>query len=319
MNVISGLEALHNPLKDTVVAIGVFDGVHRGHQEILHQTVREARSQDYQPIALTFDINPVALFAPEHAPPSIVTLEQRIELIEKYGGGIETVAVVHFDHAFAGLSPEAFVTEILEGRLGARHVLVGADFCYGRNRSGNVTTLLQSGTLQGFAVTIVPPFLIQEERVSSTRIRQLIAQGDLPEARELLGHSFIIEGRVVAGKQLGRTLGYPTANLQSLEAAQLLPGRGIYAAYTHFSSGLMVRTAVSVGINPTIEKGNRQTVEAYLMDGFEEDLYGRRLAVDFRSKIRDEQQFDNLALLTAQIRDDVAKIESLLPVISVLQ
>jgi riboflavin kinase/FMN adenylyltransferase len=308
MRVIQGLEALTEPYQKTAIAIGVFDGVHRGHQEILHQTVREARSQGYIPLALTFDIHPTELFAPENAPSYIASLTQRAELMDAYGGGLEGVVIARFDRAFAGLSPEDFVTHILEQQLGARHVLVGADFCYGRGRAGTVTTLLQAGAVNGFAVTVVPPFLLHEERVSSTRIRQLIAEGRLPEAIELLGHSFVVQGTIGQGKRLGRTLGYPTANLVPTQPGQLLPGNGVYAAYAHLADGTIHRAAVSVGVNPTTDTDNARKVEAFLMDGFEGNIYGQSLSLDFRRNIRDEQKFDGLEALVSQMGKDVTEI-----------
>lgn len=309
MRVIYPLQTETETFRETAVAIGVFDGVHRGHQEILKQTVREARSQGLTPLAMTFDIHPSELFAPEHSPPYIASLEQRYDLINQFGSGIEIAAVVQFDRAFAHLSPEAFVSEILEAKLGARHVLVGADFCYGKGRSGTVTTLLGAGARNGFAVTVVPPFLINGERVSSTQIRGLVADGDLPAARHLLGHSFVVQGTVGRGKQLGRTLGYPTANLIPRDPRLLLPGNGIYAAYAYLADGRSIRAAVSVGLNPTTDTDSRRKLEACLMDGFDEDLYGQSLALDFREKIRDEQKFDTLDALTAQMAQDVAEIE----------
>ena len=314
MNVIHGLEMLTTPFARSAVAVGVFDGVHRGHQEILKQTAREARSQGYVPIALTFDIHPSELFAPDSAPPYIASLPQRAELIDAYGGGIEAVVIVRFDRAFAALSPQAFVADVLEAKLGARHVLVGADFCYGKGRSGNVTTLLQSGARDGFAVTAVPPVLLHGERISSTQVRRLVAEGRLPEAVGLLGHPFVVRGHVGRGKQLGRTLGYPTANLLPAQPRQLLPGHGVYAAYALLGDGVPRRAAVSVGVNPTTDHDGRRKVEAFLMDGFSGDLYDRPLALDFRAKIRDERRFDTLAALVAQMERDIAQVTESLPV-----
>jgi len=295
-------------LQDTVVAIGVFDGVHRGHQEILKQTVREARSQGLTPVALTFDIHPTELFAPHQSPPYIASLPQRVGLMEAHGGGIEAAAVIRFDRDFAGLSPEAFVANVLEGRLGARHVLVGADFCYGTRRSGSVTTLLRDGARNGFAVTVVPPILIGGERVSSTQIRGLVAGGDLPAALGLLGHPFVVQGVVGHGKELGRTLGYPTANLHPTQPGQLLPGNGIYAAYARLADGRTLRAAVSVGTNPTTDSDSGRKIEAFLMDGFTGDLYDQPFELDFREKVRDERKFDDLDSLITQMGQDVHQI-----------
>ena len=308
MRIINPLQDAPETLQNTVVAIGVFDGVHRGHQEILKQTVREARSQGLSPVALTFDIHPGELFAPEQSPPYIASLSQRAALMAEYGGGIETVAVACFDRAFAGLSPDAFVSEILEARLGAKHVLVGADFRYGSQRAGSVTDLLQDGAKCGFTVTVVPPILIHGHRVSSTQIRGLIAEGNLPAAIDLLGHPFVVEGTVGSGKRLGRTLGYPTANLHPTQPRQLLPGNGVYAAYARLQSGRTVRAAVSVGTNPTTDTDGGRKVEAFLMDDFTGDLYGQTFALDFREKVRNEQKFDGLDALVSQMALDVAGI-----------
>ena len=225
---------------------------------------------------------------------------------------MEAVAIVRFDRDFAGLSPEAFVADVLEGKLGARHVLVGADFCYGTRRSGTVTTLLGAGARNGFAVTVVPPILIHGERVSSTQIRGLVAEGDLPAARHLLGHPFVVQGTVSRGKQLGRTLGYPTTNLVPIQPRLLLPGNGIYAAYALIPDGRQVSAAVSVGTNPTTDTDDRRKIEAYLMDGFDEDLYATALELDFREKVRDEQKFDSLEILVEQIGEDVAQVAAIL-------
>ncbi len=308
MNIYFGLNSLPEPPRRAAVAVGVFDGVHRGHQEILLQTTREARSQGYLPVAMTFDIHPSELFAPDHAPPYIASLEQRIAWMETLGG-IDTVVVVQFDRAFADLSPQAFVADVLEQKLGARHVLVGSDFCYGKGRVGNITSLVTAGARDGFAVTVVPPFLIHEERVSSTQIRGLIGEGHLPQAVDLLGHPFVVQGTVVQGKKLGRTLGFPTANLQPIQPRQLLPGNGIYAGWAILPDGERRRAAVSVGTNPTTDlPGTERKVEAYLMDGFSSDLYGQVLSLDFVQKIRDEWRFETLEALIAQIHKDVTDI-----------
>lgn len=309
MNVFHGLENITTPRAPSVVAIGVFDGVHRGHQEILRQTVREARSEGFSPVALTFDIHPSALFAPAQSPPYICSLSQRAALMDAHGGGLESVVIARFDPAFASLSPSAFVADILRGLLNARHILVGADFCYGKGRAGTVTTLLTAGAENGFTVTVVPPIVRNGARVSSTGIRQFVNAGRLAEATDWLGHPFIVEGIVVSGKKLGRTLGYPTANLQPTQPNQLLPGNGVYAARAVLEDGRTVRAAVSVGTNPTTDTDGARKVEAFLMDNFAEDLYGQSFSLDFLARVRDEAKFDSLDALTAQMARDVKQVE----------
>ncbi len=312
LQTIHGLENLAAPLQNTAVAIGVFDGVHRGHQEILRQTAREARSLGLTPVALTFDIHPSALFAPDHAPLNIGTLSQRAHWMDTLGGGMALMVVARFTPVFAALSPASFVADVLEGQLGAKHILVGADFCYGKGRAGTVTTLLGAGARQGFAVTVVPPILRHGVRVSSTQVRILVAEGNIPAAADLLGHPFMVQGNVVPGKQLGRTLGYPTANLQPLLARQALPAHGVYAARAHLHDGRIVSAAVSVGVNPTTDMDNARKIEAFLMDGFAEDIYGQAFALEFVAKVRDEARFDSLDALVTQMGRDVAQINSLL-------
>ena len=308
IQVINGIENLPSSDRRTAVAIGVFDGVHRGHQEILRQTVREARSQGLTPVALTFDIHPSELFRPESAPPYIASLSQRAALMDAYGGGLTSVVMVRFDTAFASLAPQEFVADVLQNSLGAQHVLVGADFRYGRAREGSVGTLAESGARGDFAVTVVPPILREGARISSTAVRQLVSEGDLPRALSLLGHPFVVEGVVVSGKRLGRTLGYPTANLAPAHPRQLLPGSGVYAAWAILRDGRRVRAAVSVGTNPTTDTDGVQKVEAFLMDSFGEDLYGQALGLDFRLKVRDEARFDSLEALVAQMGRDVVRV-----------
>lgn len=312
LQTIHGLETLPAPLERTAVAVGVFDGVHRGHQEILRQTSREARSLGLTPVALTFDIHPSALFAPDNAPLHLGTLAQRAHWMDTLGDGMALMVIARFTPAFSALSPEAFVADVLEGQLGAKHILVGADFCYGKGRAGTVTTLLRDGARQGFAVTVVPPLLRKGARVSSTQVRALVAEGRIPEAEDLLGHPFIVEGTVVHGKKLGRTLGYPTANLQPLLARQALPAHGVYAARAHLESGRTVPAAVSVGVNPTTDTDEVRKIEAFLMGGFAEDIYGQTLALEFVAKVRDEARFSSLDALMAQMAQDVARIARLL-------
>lgn len=311
MDIFHGIDDV--PRAGSVVAIGVFDGVHRGHQAVLSGAASMARSAGLRAVALTFDIHPSALLAPDKAPDSICTLAQRIESIDDFGGGIDAVVVVPFTREFASLSPEEFVGTVLVERLEARHVFVGADFRYGHRRLGDDSTLIVDGERHGFSVDVVPPFVIDGERVSSTRIRALVQAGDIGAAERLLGHEFRIAGTVVHGKRLGREIGFPTANLQCNSPRQLLPADGVYAGYTNLQDGRRMRSAISVGSNPTTDVDGLRKVEAYLMDGFDEDLYGLEIEIAFRERVRGQVEFSGLEPLISTIRDDIVRIDRLLP------
>jgi len=296
----------------TAIAIGVFDGVHLGHQAVLSSAARMAHQTGLKAIALTFDINPAVLIAPERAPLSICTVDQRAGLIDRFGGGIDATVVVHFDHAFAALSPDDFVRNILKERLGATHVFVGTDFRYGHKRAGDAALLASEGAQFGFTADVVQPVVVDGERVSSTRIRSLIQAGDVDAARRLLGHPFSMAGTVVTGKKLGREIGFPTANLAPIDARQLFPADGVYAAYATLADGRRYRSAVSVGTNPTTARDGERKAEAYIMDGFDEDIYDQELVLSFDRLLRGQVEFKGLDPLIAQIKADVDEIDRML-------
>jgi riboflavin kinase/FMN adenylyltransferase len=307
-------------LKNSCVAIGVFDGVHRGHQEILRQT----RGADFAPgegrsVALTFDPNPVEVLAPARAPEYICSVSQRLEWFDTLCG-VDTAVVVPFDHQFASLLPIQFVEDVLVRRLGTRQIFVGADFRYGHDRRGSVMDLEAAGLTHGFEVTIVHPISEGGERVSSTRIRSLVSAGEIDAANYLLGHRFMLRGTVVEGKRLGRELGFPTANLALEQSRQLLPRAGVYAGYAVLnndkagvSAKQRVPAAISVGTNPTTDhEGSPTTVEAYLMDGFDANLYGQTLDIEFIAHIRPVEKFPTVEALVAQMHRDVERITAAL-------
>jgi riboflavin kinase/FMN adenylyltransferase len=311
MEIYHGIDGLR--LTDTAVAIGVFDGVHLGHQAVLSGAASMARSVGLRAVALTFDIHPAVLLAPDKAPPSICTVPQRAELIRQYGGGVDAVVIVSFTREFASLSPDDFVKSVLVDRLGARHVFVGSDFRYGHNRVGDGQTLTAEGAEYGFTVDVIEPIVVDGERVSSTRVRSLVQEGAVLPALRLLGHDLSIAGTVVHGKKLGREIGFPTANLTPLDPRQLLPADGVYAGYADLPDGRRFRTALSVGTNPTTDSDGARKVEAYLMDGFDGDLYGAEISLSFRDRLRGQVEFRGLAPLIELIANDVATIDGLLP------
>jgi riboflavin kinase/FMN adenylyltransferase len=304
-------------LRDTTIAIGVFDGVHRGHQKVLR---RARESASFIPngisLALTFDIHPAELVAPDHAPTYICSLSQRLELIEEHCP-VDAVLVVPFDGTFAELTAHQFVKDILVDHLGATRVFVGADFRYGKGRSGGVMDLEAAGDNYHFGVEVIHSVALHGERVSSTSIRKIIGRGDMGSAQKLLDHPFAIRGKVVEGKRLGRTLGYPTANIQPEQYNQQMPALGVYAAFVKILEGdRRIRkwpAAVSVGVNPTTDNQDGWVkIEAFILDGFDRDIYGETLDIEFVEMLRPEAKFASLDALKEQIGMDVERAEVIL-------
>jgi riboflavin kinase / FMN adenylyltransferase len=304
--------------QNSVIAIGVFDGVHRGHQEVLRRANEAARRiSGGQSLAMTFDRHPAEAIAPRHAPMYLSSLSQKIELIDRYCP-VDAVLVVPFDLGFANLTAHQFVKSLLVDRLGAKKIFVGADFRYGKNRQGSAMDLEAAGESFGFAVEVIHSVAEDGERVSSTRARALVAEGSVAAARRLLGHPFSIRGTVVSGKKLGRTIGYPTANVAPEIDRQQLPRSGIYAGYAHLPQSEFEKTlwpaAISVGVNPTTDGVNTEVkIEAYILDGFSGNLYGRVIDVEFVVLVRHEEKFESLALLVEQIGRDILAVSAMLP------
>ncbi len=295
------------------IAIGNFDGVHRGHQALLAEARARAQARGGASAVLTFAPHPARLFAPDRAPPLIMSLERRLELVAD--AGIDLAIVEPFTPAFASIEADAFVAEVLCRDLGARDVVVGYDFSFGRGRRGDVRRLIELGARAELAVAVIPQIAIDGRPCSSTKIRELVAAGLLADAAVLLGRRFEIEGRVVRGAGRGRQLGFPTANLAP--DAELLPRTGIYAARALIldgpGAGARHLVALSVGTNPTFAAGGTAapvTVEAHLLD-FEADLYEHRLRVEVGERLRDERRFDSVKALVAQIEADVARVREL--------
>ena len=289
------------------VAVGNFDGVHLGHQALVAAAVARSRGSGGPAVVLTFDPHPARVLRPQAAPAALTTLAQKEELVAALG--IDRLVVVPFDARLAALSPDAFAREVLQQALGARHVVVGESFRFGRGREGDPRRLETLGATLGFAVEVVPPVLEGGRPISSSRVREALARGDLGEARMLLGRDYFVDGEVVRGDGRGRTIGVPTANLASLE--QILPANGVYAALCRSGAGPWRPAAVNVGERPTFG-GGRVRLEAHLID-FAGDLYGSRLRVAFHERLRGEQRFEGPDALVAQIRRDIDAARARLP------
>ncbi|MGE5617070.1 MAG: bifunctional riboflavin kinase/FAD synthetase [Bacillota bacterium] len=283
---------------ETAIAIGSFDGVHRGHAAILARVVEDARASGLASAVLTFEPLPREFFSPETAPPRIASLAERLAAIA--GQSIEIAYVQRFDRAFASLSPEAFALRLRE-RHGARRVIVGPDFRYGARRAGDVERLRADGRQLGFEVDVIEAVTASNERISSTRVREALARADFAEAARLLGRPYAMCGHVVQGAKRGRELGFPTANIRLARPKPALAG--IFAVKCYGAATRGLEGVASLGLNPAVKTSGPATLEAFLFD-FSGDLYGRRITLEFVKKLRDEAHFASLDALAAQIRRD---------------
>jgi riboflavin kinase / FMN adenylyltransferase len=292
-------------LGPTAAAVGNFDGVHRGHAALVDEAVGAARESGSTPVVLTFEPHPSRVLSPDRAPSTLMTGEQKSEALSELGIGL--VVVVPFTVELAALRPSRFAETVLVGGLGVSCVVVGEHFRFGRRRSGDLPKLRTLGAELGFEVRGVPPVLHEGLPISSTRIREAVARGDVGNAREMLGRPYCVDGRVGRGVGRGKTLGVPTANLEPEN--ELLPRRGVYAGRCRTDGGAWP-AVVNVGHRPTFG-GGELVVEAPLI-GFAGNLYESRLRVSFLERLRDEQTFPDVEALRAQIRSDVDRATRLL-------
>lgn len=302
MRVYRSLEEVSKaPPGGRVIAIGVFDGVHRGHQRILGRAVEEAAATGASSAAVTFYPHPEAVLRPHAAPRMLTSVEQKARLMETLG--LDELVVVRFDREFARLSPESFCRAVLSTHLGARTVFVGENFRFGQGGAGTAAHLVEYGRTHGFEVR--PVALVEEagETISSTRIRDLLGAGRVEEAARLLGRPYRIEGPVLSGAGRGRGLDAPTANL-AVTRETALPRLGVYVTRSTVDDSRVYQSVTSVGTNPTFESDHKVRVETLLLD-FSGDLYGRHLAVDFLARIRGQRTFADAASLAERIREDV--------------
>ncbi|MBI5511758.1 MAG: bifunctional riboflavin kinase/FAD synthetase [Deltaproteobacteria bacterium] len=292
--------------KPSAIAVGVFDGVHRGHRALLSKALTLARDGGLEAMVYTFHPHPAQVLVPAKAPKLIEGIEIRLERFA--GMGMDAVILERFGAEFAAISAECFVDDILIGRLKAKHVVVGAGFTFGAGGKGNTDLLRERALVRGCAVHVVSPVEHQGERISSTRIRELVGHGDMRRAADLLGRPFAVIGLAMRGHRRGRGLGFPTANI-ALDT-DLLPKRGVYAAVATGPLGAH-QAVVNVGYAPTF--GTQPVkIEVHLLDFKDRDLYGTTFAVEFIELLRDEKKFDGTAQLAAQIRDDISHARTIL-------
>ncbi len=294
-----------------VLALGNFDGLHRGHSKIIDRIRRGAAERGGTALVLTFDPHPPRVVRPDKAPLLLMTLDQKIEALGR--AGVQGAAVVRFTHELSRWAPETFVKTVLVDWLRVAEVWVGADFLFGRDRSGNFSLLRALGGQHGFRAEKIDPVRYKDFVVSSTRIRRLVAEGRVDEAGALLGHHFFIDGTVVRGAGRGRELGIPTANLETPN--ELVPPDGVYAT-TVSIEGVVHPSVTNIGLRPTFADAARAVVETHVL-GVDRDLYGQCLRVGFVQRLRDERRFPDVDALKAQIDADVRRARRLFDRLSV--
>ena len=298
MQLIRGLHNLQSDPRGCVVTIGNFDGVHLGHQEVLAQVADKAAELQLPSMLMTFEPYPSEFFQHGEIPPRLTRFREKIEVLRRYA--IDKVLNLRFDDGLCSLTAEAFIQQILVDKLAARYVVIGDDFRFGKGRKGDFDLLKRAGEQHGFEVASMHTFEIMGARVSSTRIRSALLNGELGFAEQLLGRPYRMSGRVAHGDKRGRTIGFPTANIHLHRKAS--PVRGVYAVEMYGLAGEPVSGVANVGIRPTVN-GTRAQLEVHLF-GFRDEIYGRHVQVEFRKKLRDEQKFDSFDALKAQIEKD---------------
>jgi riboflavin kinase/FMN adenylyltransferase len=300
--------------ESSVVSIGTFDGVHLGHQHVLRHLRTEAEARDVLSAVVTFDIHPALVLRPENAPKILMSLDQKLELLDV--NGVDVVYVVHFDHDRSLTTSDDFVREVFADALHARAVVVGEDFHFGRNREGNIERLRAMGEHLGFEVDgleLIRHDTTAREPVSSTAIRRALAGGDVAAAAEMLGRPYEVRGVVARGDERGRTIGFPTANIP-VSKQMAWPADAVYAGWYTRASGEVFPCAINIGRRPTFyEHAEQSLLEAHLID-FDDDLYGETARVSFVDFLRSEQRFAGIDALSAQLKRDVQHARDVLGV-----
>ncbi|HEV2763322.1 MAG TPA: bifunctional riboflavin kinase/FAD synthetase [Pyrinomonadaceae bacterium] len=285
--------------RPTVLTLGVFDGLHLGHQLIVRTVVERAEAAGAVPTVITFDPHPRAVLHPESAPPLLQTFDQKVEALGVHG--VRQTIVVRFTEEFARVRAEEFLRDVVRERLQAKEVYLGRGFAFGHKREGDINLLRRMSERLGFHADEVPEVRLRGRRISSSRVRELLAEGRVNLARRMLGRPYGVEGRVVRGAERGRTLGFPTANLQAQN--RVIPRRGVYVTAT-LIGGVWRQSVTNVGLRPTFEDEDAPSIETYVL-GWTGDLYGDVLRVRFLRWLRDERKFSSLEELKRQIDRDV--------------
>lgn len=306
MRVIEGSDAIPPEARGAVLAIGNFDGVHRGHQILIQRTIEEARRLGRPAGVLLFEPHPREFFRPEAPHFRLTPLSEKLDVLEDLG--LDLAIVLPFDAKLAALEADRFIQEVLVRALGISHVVVGYHFFFGHNRSGSAETLRAAGATHGFGVTVIEPVAAGGEPFSSTQIRLKLAEGDVKGAADLLGRPWRVRGPVIGGAQRGTGLGFPTANVAMAKGTAL--GHGIFAVRARLDDGRALDGAAYLGTRPTFDDG-MPVLEVFLLD-FDERIYGRTIEVTFIDKVRNDRKFTNADELVRQMHEDCAKARAIL-------
>ena len=298
MKIFHSINEFHSD-KKTIVTIGTFDGVHLGHAAILKKLTQNTQNETFESTVLTFFPHPRMVLQGKSDLKLLNTINEKIELLEKIG--IDNLIIHPFDEKFAELNAEAFVSTILVDHLRVQKIIIGYDHRFGKNRTANIDDLISFGAQYGFEVEQISAQEIDEISISSTKIRTALEEGDIQLANEYLGYSYFLSGTVVKGKQLGRTIGFPTANISLEEDYKLVPQNGVYVVQAEID-GKTIYGMMNIGFNPTVQ-GKQKTIEVHFFD-FEADIYNRKIQVAILQRIRSEKKFESIELLTKQLDED---------------
>jgi len=304
MELIRGLQNIRSKHHACVATIGNFDGVHLGHQAVLGQLAEKAAELCLPTVLITFEPQPMEYFAPDKVPARLTRFREKILALQRYS--VNRVCCLSFNNKLANLTAQAFIEQVLVGKLGVKYLVVGDDFRFGLNRTGTFETLVDAGKKYGFQVVSMHTFEIDAERVSSTRIRVALEKGNMSNAEKLLGRRYRMSGRVAHGEKLGRELGFPTANIHLHRHAS--PLQGIFVVEVFGLDEEPLQGVASVGTRPTVNE-TKALLEVFLFD-FDQDIYGRHIQVSFLKKLRDEKKFDSLDELKIQIQRDVEQAQA---------
>jgi riboflavin kinase/FMN adenylyltransferase len=298
LNIFHSINEFHSD-KKTIVTIGTFDGVHLGHAAILKKLTQNTQNETFESTVLTFFPHPRMVLQGKSDLKLLNTIIEKIELLEKIG--IDNLIIHPFDETFAELNAEAFVSTILVDQLRVQKIIIGYDHRFGKNRTANIDDLISFSVQYGFEVEQISAQEIDEISISSTKIRTALEEGDIQLANEYLGYSYFLSGIVVKGKQLGRTIGFPTANIALEEDYKLVPQNGVYVVQAEIDSK-SIYGMMNIGFNPTVQ-GKQKTIEVHFFD-FEADIYNRKIQVAILQRIRSEKKFESIELLTKQLDED---------------